>query len=63
MKKSGRLQLRRERLAELTPDDLAAIAGGQAAAPETLSTCISRLFTNTWSCGGPPDSQLCIAAN
>ena len=62
MKKSGRLQLRRERLAELTPDDLAAIAGGRAQ-PETLSTCISRLFTNTWSCGGPPDTDLCIATD
>jgi hypothetical protein len=62
MKKTGRLQLRRERLAELTPDDLVAIAGGRAQ-PETLSTCLSRLFTNTWSCGGPPDTQLCVATN
>jgi hypothetical protein len=58
MKKTSRLRLRSERLAELEADDLAAIAGAAAPA-RTITTCISQLFTNTWSCSGPPETNLC----
>jgi hypothetical protein len=60
MKERSRLRLRSERLTELAPADLAAIAGGQAP-PKTITTCISQLMTNTWSCSGPPDTHLCAA--
>jgi hypothetical protein len=58
--KHQRLRLRKERLTELQPEELAQVQGA-AAAPKTITTCISQLFTNTWSCGGPPDTQLCVS--
>lgn len=60
MKKTPRLRLRSERIAELEADDLAVIAGAQAQPPKTITTCVSQLFTNTWSCSGPPDTDLCV---
>jgi hypothetical protein len=58
MKKPSRLRLRSERLAELAPDELVSIAAGMQV-QKTISTCISQLMTNTWSCSGPRDTQLC----
>jgi hypothetical protein len=57
--KQQRLKLRKERLTELRPEEMAVVRGG-AAAPQTITTCISRMMTNTWSCSGPPATDLCV---
>lgn len=56
----ARLRVRRERLAELTTDDLERVAGAAATdVPTILKLCVSERACTTFpSCGCPP-TQTC----